>query len=268
MRINGFTQIKAFYSWTFSNQEKQIKPQHVSLYLFLLNQNNRNNWIEWFKCPFDLAMTGSCISSKKTYYKCLNELQEWKLIQYEKGTNNWKAPLIKLEVLKDTSTVPQSEPQVEQLSEPLLTLLPTHIYKLITNNPKLITEKLESWINFESKKPKEKSLQEKVDGFIGWFNNQKKIHTGIEGKTKGLSKTDENNLKKLLKVYDFTDFGKAIPNMFKNQWAKETNNLVPSHFLRVDNFNKYLNTEPTKSNHSTFDDKGKPVYLNDWRNDS
>ena len=100
MRINGFTQIKAFYSWTFDNQDKQIKPHHISLYLFLLNQNNRANWIEWFKCPYDLAMTGSCIGSKKTYYKCLNELEEWKLIEYKRGLNEWKAPLIKLEVLK------------------------------------------------------------------------------------------------------------------------------------------------------------------------
>lgn len=143
MRINGFEQIKAFYSWTFSNQEKGIKPQHVSLYLFLLNQNNRNNWVEWFKCPFDLAMTGSCISSKKTYYKCLNDLQDWRLIKYKKGANNWKAPLIKLEVLKDTSTVPQSKQVVKQLDEQLS----THIYKLITDNYELIEDNLESWIN-------------------------------------------------------------------------------------------------------------------------
>jgi len=153
MRINGFTQIKAFYSWTFENQDKGVKPQHISLYLFLLNQNNRNNWIEWFKCPFDLAMTGSCISSKKTYYKCLNELKYWNLIDYKKGANNWKAPLIKLEVLKDTSSVPQSEPQVEQLveqlDEPLLTLLPTHIYKLITDNHKQVTDNLERWLKIK-----------------------------------------------------------------------------------------------------------------------
>ena len=134
MRINGFTQIKAFYSWTFDNQDKQIKPHHISLYLFLLNQNNRANWIEWFKCPYDLAMTGSCIGSKKTYYKCLNELEEWKLIEYKRGLNEWKAPLIKLEVLKCTSTVPQSEPQ----SEPQGVLLPIpqsgKRYKLLTFN--------------------------------------------------------------------------------------------------------------------------------------
>lgn len=145
MRINGFTQIKAFYSWVFDNQELNIKPQHISLYLFLLNQNNRVNWVEWFKCPFDLAMYGSCISSKKTYYSCLNDLTEWKMIQHKKGINKWKAPLIKLEVLKDTATVPQSEPQPEQVSEPLSTLLPTHIYKLLTDNHKQLVSVIEKW---------------------------------------------------------------------------------------------------------------------------
>jgi hypothetical protein len=113
MRINGFHQITAFYSIVF-NQEFDFKPQHISLYIFLLNQNNRNNWVEWFKCPIDLGMTGSCIGSKKTYYQCLEDLKSWGLLNYEKGENMWKAPKISLVVLKSTSTytstVPQSEP--------------------------------------------------------------------------------------------------------------------------------------------------------------
>ena len=139
-RINGFEQIKSFYSWVFNNQDKRITPQHISLYNFLINQNNRNNWVEWFKCPFDLGMAGSCIGNKKTYYKCLDDLMLWKLIHYQKGTNNWKAPLIKIEVLNcttsETASVPSSEPQPIPLDTPL----PTHIYKLITNNLKSITD--------------------------------------------------------------------------------------------------------------------------------
>jgi hypothetical protein len=139
MRINGFEQIKSLYSIVFS-QEYDFTPQHISLYVFFINQNNRNNWVEWFKCPYDLAMAGACIGSKKTYYKCLNDLQEWKLLQYEKGSNNWKAPKIKLAVLKctssDTSSVPQSEPLPTPLPTQAVEPLPTHIYKPITNNLK------------------------------------------------------------------------------------------------------------------------------------
>ena len=67
-RINGFKQIEAFYSIVFSGKY-ELSPQHISLYMFLLNQNNRANWVEWFKCPYDLAMNGAMIGSKKTYLK-------------------------------------------------------------------------------------------------------------------------------------------------------------------------------------------------------
>lgn len=155
MRINGFEQIKGFYSWMFSHQDLDIKPQHTSLYMFLVNQNNRNNWVEWFKVPYDLGMTGSCISSKKTYYACLNDLQDWGLVEYEKGVNTWKAPRVKLEVLKDTATVPLSEPLPTPLDIPLPTPLhilqllqvaiplPTHNIKLLTNNIKPITDNIQ-----------------------------------------------------------------------------------------------------------------------------
>jgi len=139
MRINGFEQIKALYSMVF-NQECNFTPQHISLYVFLVNQNNRNNWVEWFKCPFDLGMAGSCIGNKKTYYKCLNELQGWGLLTYEKGENAWKAPKIRLEVLNrtssETATVPQAEPLLQQLGTPL----PTHNIKPVTSNHKQETE--------------------------------------------------------------------------------------------------------------------------------
>ena len=143
-RINGFEQIKAFYSWVFNNAKERVTPQHISLYLFLINQNNRSNWIEWFKVPFDLGMAGACIGNKKTYYSCLNDLVSWNLIEYEKGTNEYKAPLIKIAVLKstshDTAPVPLPEPLLQPLPTTLPIPLPTHIYKLITDNLKLITD--------------------------------------------------------------------------------------------------------------------------------
>ena len=159
-RINGFEQIKAFYSFVFDNQELNIKPQHMSLYMFMINQNNRNNWAEWFKCPYDLAMAGSGIGNKKTYYSCLNDLQEWELISYQKGINDYKSPLIRIEVRKSTSTVPQSVPLVTPLPTPqhipLPTPLPTHIYKLVTSNLKRITDNIKEVVEFLDKKDKPK----------------------------------------------------------------------------------------------------------------
>jgi len=167
-RINGFDQIKAFYSIVFE-QKYDIKPHHISLYVFLINQNNRNNWVEWFKCPFDLAMAGACIGNKKTYYKCLSDLQEWKLIKYEKGINDYKAPKIKLEVLicttDDTATVPQSEP----LLLPQGTPQGTHIYKPKTKKQKIENKDTcfsfnEFWELYDKKvgKPNALKLFEKI----------------------------------------------------------------------------------------------------------
>lgn len=156
-RINGFEQIKAFYSWVFNNPDK-VRPTHVSLYLFLWNQNNRANWVEWFKCPYDLAMQGACIGNKGTYYRCLDELKDWNLIDYKKGINNYKAPqimliqLYKSEPLTGQVTVPLSEQVSEQLTEPLSGLLTVPIYKLVTENYKTINSKLEYWLSFEKDK--------------------------------------------------------------------------------------------------------------------
>lgn len=152
-RINGFEQIKAFYSWLFNNQDKEINTSHVSLYLFLINQNNRSNWVEWFKCPYDLGMAGSCIGSRNTYYKCLEDLKQWGLIDYQKGVNNYKAPLIKLclfknEQLCEQVPIPLSEPLIEHLPIPLTEPLTEHIYKLLTNNLKRITDNIEEVILF------------------------------------------------------------------------------------------------------------------------
>ena len=148
MRINGFEQIKAFYSWVFNNPDK-VRPTHISLYLFLWNQGNRANWVEWFKCPYDLAMQGACIGNKGTYYRCLDDLQTFELIKYKKGLNNYKAPQIHLIKLYDNEqvTVPLSEQLTEQVSEPLTELLTGNIYKLITSNYKLVNSNLEKWIN-------------------------------------------------------------------------------------------------------------------------
>lgn len=181
-RINGFEQIKAFYSWVFNNAQERVTPQHISMYLFLVNQNNRNNWVEWFKCPLDLGMAGACIGNKKTYYKCLAELSDWGFIEYERGINEYKAPLIKLEVLKsttaDTATVPQSKPlpipQHTPLPIPLPIPLPTHIYKLVTDNLKPITDnykEVESFIKGLSNKEKRKRFTAPtLDEVINYFN--------------------------------------------------------------------------------------------------
>ncbi len=114
------------------------------------------------------------------------------------------------------------------------------------NNTVATHQQHSSNTNLKNLRNKELNKTQRVENFLIWFNLQKKKHTGKKGKYKMLSKTDENNLFKLLGKYDYSDFEEAIPKMFDNDWAKESNNQTPTHFLRNDNFNKYLNAEIKK----------------------
>lgn len=90
-------------------------------------------------------------------------------------------------------------------------------------------------------KDKDILFKERKEKFILWFNQQRKLKTGKLGKVKMLSKTDTNNLKQLLKDYTIEEFKIAFDNMHLSPWAVENKQCNTSHFLRVDNFNRYLN---------------------------
>jgi len=92
-----------------------------------------------------------------------------------------------------------------------------------------------------TKEVKEEKNNIQIENFLNWFNESIEKKTGKKGKFKILSKTDESNFKKIRASYEFQDFVIAFNSFWVNQWAIETNNRTPSHFLRVDNFNKYLN---------------------------
>ena len=259
MRINGFEQIKGFYSWVFNNQEKGIKPQHTSLYVFLINQNNRNSWAEWFKCPYDLAMAGSCISSKKTYYQCLKDLTDWKLIEYTPGLNNWKAPMIKIIPLKDGLNVPQSEKVEVQIStstvpQPIQADVPQHIQaliqaatpqpihniKLVTSNFKLITDNLDSILLYLKKSVAKTPPPEFSPCLDFWL---KEFHLGwtFGGQQGKALKSIITKLKKILKDKDGEPpASEKVIALFKNMciklpdWFKDKDlNILDSKFNEI-----------------------------------
>ena len=83
-----------------------------------------------------------------------------------------------------------------------------------------------------------------VQAFVEWFNNMKLKHKGVKGKVLNLNKTDLNNLTQLKKDgYTSEDFEHAFICMCNSQWVKENNMATPSHFLRNENFIKYLHTD-------------------------
>jgi len=248
--MNGFEQIKSFYSWVFNNPDK-VRPTHISLYLFLLNQNNRAMWVEWFKCPYDLAMQGACIGNKNTYYRCLDDLQNYNLIEYKKGINNYKAPMIRLIQLYDTVhlteqvTVPQSKKLTEPLTEPLTELLNKNIYKLITDNYKTINNKLETWLKIPSDLETHKiDFQEIINIFNSVCSELPKVEKISEKRKKLIeSRIKENSLETLgivFKKISESDFlsGRKTDFVASFDWV-----MNPANFLKIleDNYKNRKN---------------------------
>ena len=105
----------------------------------------------------------------------------------------------------------------------------------------------------KGKEKEETTYEEKKEKFLNWFNLKKQKHTGKIGRFKILTPGDDKNLKKLYKDYGAEEFEIAIKNLYKSKWAIENNMLTPSHYLRVENFNKYLNQSDSVKRLNTFD---------------
>jgi hypothetical protein len=264
--MNGFEQIKSFYSWVFNNPDK-VRPTHISLYLFLLNQNNRAMWVEWFKCPYDLAMQGACIGNKNTYYKCLDDLQANNLIEYKKGINNYKAPMIRLiqlydiEPLTEQVTVPLCGKLTEQVTvphtEPLTELLNKNIYKLITDNYKLVNDKLETWLKIPSELKVSDNIpfQEIVDIFNSVCVDLPRVEKLTETRKKLITnRIKENSFEVLGDI-----FKKVAESDFlsgrKSGWKANFDWIMnPTNFVKIleDNYKNNKNGTGEKSNAELF----------------
>ena len=84
-------------------------------------------------------------------------------------------------------------------------------------------------------------FQERVNGFLNWFNSEFVKHGKQQAKFRTLNNQTENNLKKLLDKYSTDEWNYAFENMIKSEWVIENKNATPDHFLRPANFEKYLN---------------------------
>lgn len=94
--MNGYNLTKAFFSFVFDNPDK-VKPTHISLYMFLIEYNNKLGWVEKFAAETSLCMAGSAISSYNTFKKVLDDLESWGFVSViEKGYNQFKCPIVAL----------------------------------------------------------------------------------------------------------------------------------------------------------------------------
>jgi len=103
------------------------------------------------------------------------------------------------------------------------------------------------------KEDKSKSLlSDRESKFLELFN-ELKTNSGLKSNIKVLSKTDKSNLKQL-SGHPVKDFKHVINKMLESDWCKETGNQTPSHILRVENFNRYLDQNIINSKNESMDE--------------
>ena len=79
--------------------------------------------------------------------------------------------------------------------------------------------------------------------FLKWFNDSRTKLLEKPSNSNYLSSIDKTHLEILTKKYKGKDFGKAFHNLCNDKWANESNQIIPKHFLKPENFDKYLQIE-------------------------
>lgn len=80
--------------------------------------------------------------------------------------------------------------------------------------------------------------------FLTWFNDSRTKLLQKPSNSNYLSSHDKTHLEILTSRYKGEDFGKAFHNLCNDKWANESNQIIPKHFLKPENFDKYLQIEP------------------------
>jgi hypothetical protein len=98
--------------------------------------------------------------------------------------------------------------------------------------------------------------------FVSMFNEVKTQEKGRKGIARGLSDKDERNFKKLVKRgFTLEEMRAAAVQMFRDpeQWAVNSGNDIPTHFLISGNFERYFNAAVNVEEKKAEDTKGEEV---------
>ena len=233
--MNGYDLTRNWYNFKFENISK-VKSVHSDLYFYTVDLWNRLGQKKEFGLPTSVTMESLGIGSYNTYKKTLQDLIDFgflKLIKESKNQHQSKiVALSKIDKALDKALDKAHNKALDKATD--------GIDKQRTKNKETDSS--------ESNKPKI-TFEERQQKFLDWFNNRVLFHKGKLGNFSILSKTTQNNLKTILKNnYSAEQLNKAFSNMCKNKWVVENKMCTPTHFLVIDNFEKYLNQESGSDN--------------------
>lgn len=76
--------------------DTRISATHISLYVSLLNDWNMKGGLNPFAIERDTIMKTAKISARRTYHRCINNLQEYGYIKYLPASNSFTQSMVYL----------------------------------------------------------------------------------------------------------------------------------------------------------------------------
>ena len=224
--MNGYNLLRDWYNFKFANPSK-VKAIHSDMYCYLIDRWNRLGQKKEFGLPTSVTMEALGIGSYNTYKRTIDDLIQFGFIEViSESKNQHQSKVIALSN-NDKATD-------KALDE-------AHI-KATDKSPDTINKQKnkETIVNNNPPNPPKGGTDE-IEKFCSWFNNQLFIHTGNVGKFKTMTKTDISNLKRLKQGYSIDEWEHAFKMMIQSEWVQESKMATVAHFLRNDNFSKYVN---------------------------
>ena len=94
-QVSGYELTRRFFDFAFENVE--CKVQHIALFSWIVELNNRLGWKKQFGLPSNDTMEGLSIGNKATYRKALNDLEAWGFIRVISiAKNQFQASIIEI----------------------------------------------------------------------------------------------------------------------------------------------------------------------------
>jgi hypothetical protein len=92
--MNSYELSRIFFDWSYENPEK-VNPNHIALYFFIIEHNNRLGWKPKFGLPMQMAMDAIGIKNYRTWANTFNDLVNYGFIEvFQKSKNQYSANII------------------------------------------------------------------------------------------------------------------------------------------------------------------------------
>jgi len=106
---NGYSLSRDWFNFAVDNPDI-VSGNHTALYMWLIELNNRLNWVKKFGVTYRECMDGMSCKSRNTYMNCFKDLVTWGFIKVIKpGVNQYQCSIIA--ILKN------EQAQVKQISK-------------------------------------------------------------------------------------------------------------------------------------------------------